>query len=234
MMTASAQVSAEFRGLTLFENAVAELDARILNHPFVKRCGRGTATMPELSSFLIQHGRYSAYFTRYLCGLISQLDDGADVLTLADNLAEELGYGSESQTPHSKIYRRMLEDLGIALDQAPTFPETQNLIDTMLMLCQQPRGLAGLGALYLGAEAIVPSLYTKIMNGLRSCGVAEDRLEFFAMHVECDDKHAATMYAIIERMIDAAPASVLPIVSGGEAAVNARLRLFDALPRSAS
>src|SRR5215472_5449246 len=107
MMTETVDASGDPRGMTIFENTRAELDARVLNHPFIRRCSRGTATMGELRNFLVQHGRYSAYFTRYLCGLISQLDDGADVLTLADNLAEELGYGAENRTPHSKIYHGM-------------------------------------------------------------------------------------------------------------------------------
>lgn len=218
-------------GWTIFENARTELAARVRMHPFVMRCDQGRVSFNELRNFLVQHGRYAGYFTRYLCALISQLEDSGDVLHLAQNLVEELGYGSDGQMPHSRIYSSMLEEFGITREAQPTFPETQHLIDTMFMLCRQPRGMAGLGALYLGAEAIVPATYVPIMEGLRSHDIPEQRLEFFAMHVRCDDEHAKTMRSIIERMIEDAPADAMRIVSAGELAVSARLRFFDGLSR---
>jgi pyrroloquinoline quinone (PQQ) biosynthesis protein C len=231
-MTTTIESSDLARSWTLFEDIRSELAARVLRHPFVARCGEGRASFDELRNFLVQHGRYASYFTRYLCALMSQLEDGGDVLHLAENLVEELGYGSDNRVPHSRIYGQMLEGFGVSLDTQAIFPETQNLIDTMFMLCRQPRGLAGLGALYLGAEAIVPVTYVTIMEGLRSHDVPEQRLEFFAMHVQCDDEHAKTMYSIIERMIEDSPADAMRIVSAGEMAVSARLRFFDGLSRA--
>jgi len=152
-----------------------------------------------------------------------------DVLRLAGNLAEELGYGDDRGAPHSQIYAEMLKTFGISLAKHATYPETQNLIDTMLMLCRQPGGLAGLGALCLGGEAVVPALYTRIIDGFRSCGVGVERLRFFAIHVECDDGHADTMYEIIARKIGHSESSGISTLNAGEIVVNARLRFFDAL-----
>lgn len=210
-------------------SAVAQLNARLLNHPFLVRCADGSVTLDELRRFLIQHGKYSAYFTRYLCALISQLDSGEDVLRLARNLAEELGYGSESRVPHSRIYADILRDFDISLDQHALYPETQNLIDTMFMLCRQPGGLAGLGALCLGAEALVPAMYSCIVEGFRQNGVDDSRLGFFLIHMACDDDHADTMYSMIEALAAASRSAHLRVLNAGEIAVNARLRFFDAL-----
>ena len=69
------------------------------SHPFLRRCADGSITMPELTRFLIQQGKYSAYFTRYLCALISGLSDAADVLALAENLSEELGMRGDARVP---------------------------------------------------------------------------------------------------------------------------------------
>jgi len=188
-------------------------------------------TLDELRNFLAQHGKYSRYFTRYLCALISHLDEGEDVLHLAENLTEELGYGgdAETRTPHWRIYAEMLKDFGIELDKCPTYPETQNLIDTMFMLCRQPHGTAGLGALCLGAEGLVPPLYSRIIAGFRNQGVELNRLAFFSIHIECDDDHAETMYKILARQIEQSQSSRLTALHAGEIAVNARLRFFDAL-----
>jgi pyrroloquinoline-quinone synthase len=211
------------------QHAASVFVERLLRHPFLVRCGDGTVTVGELREFLVQQGKYSSYFTRYLCALISHLEHGDDVLRLAGNLAEELGYGRSGQTPHSRIYADMLRGFGLALESHPTYPETQNLIDTMFMLCRQPGGTAGLGALCLGAEAVVPAVYARIIEGFRWCGVDMDRLQFFSLHVECDDDHARTMREIITRRVSSSRSSRISALSAGEIAINARLRFFDAL-----
>ena len=122
----------------LFRQAADEFTGRLLRHPFLARCSEGRATMDELRSYLVQQGKYSRYFTRYLCALMSSLEDGGDVLHLAENLAEELGFCEDDGTPHSRLYTQMLANFGIDLDKQPIQPETQNLIDTMFMLCRQP------------------------------------------------------------------------------------------------
>lgn len=217
--------------LSELQIASAELTDRALRHPFLAGCANGTVTLDELRSFLVQHGKYARYFTRYLCALISQLDEGDDVLRLAENLTEELGCGADAEmrTPHSRIYAEMLKDFGIDLDAHPINPETQNLIDTMFMLCRQPRGTAGLGAMCLGAEGLVPALYTRIIEGFRNRDVDLRRLEFFSIHVECDDGHAATMYEILARQTETSPSCRITALNAGEIAVSARLRFFDAL-----
>ena len=223
---------------TLRPALVSELEAtgedmvdRVLRHPFLAGCADGTVTLDQLRAFLVQHGKYARFFTRYLCALISQLDEGDDVLRLAENLTEELGFGPDAdvRTPHARIYADMLKDFGIDLAAYPINPETQNLIDTMFMLCRQPRGTAGLGAMCLGAEGLVPALYGRIMEGFRHCGVDAKRLEFFAIHIECDDDHAATMYEILARQTEASPSCRITALNAGDIAVNARLRFFDAL-----
>lgn len=211
--------------------ASAELATQIAMHPFLVRCRDGTITLPELLEFLVQQGKYSSYFTRYLCALMSQLEDGQDVLHLAANLSEELGYGGGAGEPHSVLYDTLLKDFGLSPQQHPTLPETQSLIDTMFMLCRQTGGLAGLGALCLGAEAIVPVVYSSIIAGFQSRGISLERLKFFSIHVDCDDGHADTMRQIIERKVRESRSSTLVVLSSAEIAINARLRFFTGLTR---
>jgi len=213
------------------ETASTELTDRVLRHPFLAGCAQGTVTLDQLRSFLVQHGKYARYFTRYLCALISQLDEGEDVLRLAENLTEELGCVPDAQmrTPHSRIYADMLEDFDIDLAAHPVNPETQNLVDTMFMLCRQPRGTAGLGAMCLGAEGLVPALYGRIIEGFRHHDVDLARLEFFTIHIECDDGHAATMHEILARQTEKSPSCRITALNAGDIAVSARLRFFDAL-----
>jgi pyrroloquinoline quinone (PQQ) biosynthesis protein C len=214
----------------VLQHTTRDFAHRLLAHPFLRRCGNGSVTMGELRRFLIQQGKYSRYFTRYLCALISQLDDSNDVLHLAANLVEELGYGADAHnTPHSHIYADMVASFGIQLEQHIVYPETQVLIDTMFMLCRQPGGIAGLGALCLGGEAIVPAIYARLIEGFLSCGVDIDQLQFFSIHVDCDDGHAETMYEIIARKTSNSISGRISAIQAGEIAINARLRFFDAI-----
>jgi len=209
----------------------ADFASQLLSHPFLMRCADGSVTREELNHLLIQQGKYSQYFTRYLCALISQLNNNKDVLQLAENLSEELGFGhdDDARIPHSHIYTEMLGHFGLNLDDAETLPETQALIDVMFMLCRQPSGVHGLAAMCLGAEAVVPSLYSRFVEGFRANGVHDDELKFFTIHIECDDGHAETMFDMLANLVQNSNANLVTARQAGEMVINARLRMFDAL-----
>jgi pyrroloquinoline-quinone synthase len=215
-------------------DAQRAMEERALGHPFLEHCARGSVGMAQLRRFLVQHGKYAAYFTRFLCAVISQLPESDQVRRLAGNLAEELGFGETRGVPHAQIYDEMLRGFGIALDAEPVYAETRHLIDTMFMLCRQPGGVAGLGALCLGAEALVPAVYARIVQGFRRHGVPPERLEFFYIHISCDDDHAATMVEILDGYCAGSPLHKLSAITAGDIAVGARMRLFDALLESRS
>lgn len=170
--------------------------------PFLQRCREGRVTLEELESFAVQHFHYSRHFTRYLCALLSNIRNDGDRLHLVDNLVDEMGLGKTTATPHSQLYREMLAKLGWTPETHTPHPETVRLVETMLESCRNPNPLIGLGALCLGAEAIVPHIYQQIIAGFRANHVDDEKLLFFKLHVECDDDHARTMKEIIERDLD--------------------------------
>ena len=178
---------------TVLETTKEVLIHRVRSHPFLERCRNGTITLNELKAFLVQQGLYSAYFTRYLCALMSNLPSSDAVLELAENLFEELGLDGGDSTPHHIIYRSMLERFGLSIRGIAPTPSTKKLIDTMLHHCKNPNPSYGLGAICLGAEALVPALYTDIITGFTACGVEVKDIDFFRIHVECDDGHAETL-----------------------------------------
>jgi pyrroloquinoline-quinone synthase len=213
-------------GAQLLEALVRRNTAVVREHPFVRRCAAGKATLPALKIFLAQHGKYGAHFTRYLCAVIANVEDGGDAAQLARNLADELGYGHEHAEPHSAIYARMLADFGLDQKRAPTLPGTQALIDTMSGYCRRENAAYGLAALYLGAEAIVPALYGDIMAGFLACGVPEASLEFFSIHIACDDGHGRVMHDILVRMLDQDPALREAAHEAATRTISARLDFF--------
>jgi pyrroloquinoline-quinone synthase len=199
--------------------------------PFLTRCREGTATRDELATFVRQQCHYSRHFTRYLSALLANLTDEVDRRDLVQNLFEEMGLGGLGGVPHAQIYREMMRTMGVFLDDEPVFAETQALVDTMFECCRSPRPMVGLGALCLGAEAIVPHLYSTIVNGFEAVGEPREHLSFFLIHIDGDDDHARTMQRIIARELEQRPASRVDLEYGAALAIAARVQFFTVLTK---
>jgi pyrroloquinoline quinone (PQQ) biosynthesis protein C len=197
--------------------------------PFLTRCREGMATRDELNTFVRQQGHYSRHFTRYLSALLANLTEERDRYELVQNLFEEMGLGAFGNVPHSQIYRGMMEAMGLALDDEAPFAETLALIDTMLECASSRRKMIGLGALCLGAEAIVPHVYSTVVRGFDSIGEPRAHLSFFLIHIDGDDEHAVTMRRIIEREVERDPSSRVDLEYGAARAIGARTAFFRGL-----
>lgn len=209
------------------DDAKLQFVEQLRGHSFLTRCRQGTITLDELKVFLVEQGFYSSYFTRYLCALMSNLPSNHEVLLLGQNLFEELGLGEGGSTPHHLIYRDMLGHFGLSLDGATPARGTLGLINTMLHHCRHPNAAFGLGAICLGAEALVPHIYSDLISGFTACGVAPEHIEFFRIHVECDDGHAQTIRDIMLSLAEGEGSQIDIMLTAGQALVDARWRFFD-------
>jgi len=211
-------------GLWLEPEWIDSLDAT----PFLTACREGTITLPELENFLSQQFFYSRHFTRYLCALLSNVINEGDRRELTENLVDETGMGKAGGVPHSVLYRDMMTNLGVDWTKQKPLPETLNLVQVMWESCRNPNPAVGLGALCLGAEAIVPHVYSQIVHGFESCGISAETLNFFNIHIACDDEHAVTMKNIIEREMRG-PEQFLTLRCAAARVISARARFFGAL-----
>lgn len=196
--------------------------------PFLTRCRAGQATRGELRAFVVQHHYYSRHFTRYLCALLANMANEGERLELAHNLFEELGFGDFGSVPHAQIYRSMMKAIGVAPTE-PILPSTEQLVDVMFTACRDPNPLVGLGALCLGAEAIVPHIYSQVVRGFLAQGTDPAALEFFKIHIEGDDAHALTMRKIIEAELAAHPELAVTLQMAARKAIFARKIFFDGI-----
>jgi pyrroloquinoline-quinone synthase len=87
----------------------------------------------------------------------------------------------------------------------------------------------GLGALCLGAEGIVPYLYSAVVEGFLAAGESVDKLKFFTLHIACDDDHAATMYRIIDKELAKDPDAISDLHDGAAKLIQARAAFLDSL-----
>ena len=207
-----------------------ELITKLRAHEFLIECREGTVSREAMYTFLTQQAIYGRHFTRLLCALMSNLQDNTQVYALADNLFEELGLDDEGVLPHSVLFQNMLRSFGI--EDPPNdsaLPGTLNLIDTMYAQCRDSDVGRGLGALCLGAEALVPAMYGDILRGLKALGHTDTDCTFFRLHIECDDGHAETMQEILEGLVQNDASRAEGITTAGRLAVEARLAFFDSI-----
>jgi pyrroloquinoline-quinone synthase len=209
----------------------AEWLEQLGNTDFLSRCRNGQVSRAELDIFVQQQQLYSGCFTRFLAALLANIEDDDHRLALTQNLFDEMGLGDAGNLPHSKLYRNMMASMGLVPSTAP-LPSTQRQIDTMFECCKSPNYMLGLGALCLGAEGIVPYLYQCVVDGFLSVGESREKLQFFTLHIECDDGHAETMNAIIARELQKSPSALLDLNYGAEKMIRARIGFFDGLSAS--
>ena len=204
---------------------IDELDAT----PFLTRCRAGTATRRELHSFVRQQFYYSRHFTRYLGALLSNTADDHDRFELTRNLFEEMGLGDGGGTPHAAIYREMMAAMNVHAADEPEHPATSRLTRTMFEACGNQSSTIGLAAIGLGAEAIVPHLYSQIVAGFLAVSEPTERLEFFHIHIAGDDAHAVTMRNILERELQRDPAQGGAVRRVARKVIQARVRFLEAV-----
>ncbi|MEJ2227468.1 MAG: iron-containing redox enzyme family protein [Alphaproteobacteria bacterium] len=204
---------------------------KVKTHSFLQRCQDGSVALDELKIFLVQQGLYATNFTKYLCATMSNLPSNAEIRPLAQNLFDESGFSGTK--PHAVIYDEMLENFGLSLKGAVPLSGTVKLINEMFRHCRNENPALGTGALCLGAEAIVPFVYTDIVKGFTQCGVNEDQLEFFTLHITVDDEHATTMGEIMASIAKDKPEQIANMVAAGRTLVDARMEFFTSIEEAA-
>jgi pyrroloquinoline-quinone synthase len=202
------------------------------SHPFLVRCRQGTVSSEEIKLYLVQQGLYDQYFTRYLCAMMSNLPSNEAVQTLAGNLVRELGLAPNRPKPHHVMYREMLERCSLTLEGADALPATQQLIDTMFKACRDGNPAIGLGAICLGSESLVPSIYSDIMAVLKAHGAQAQDLEFFRVYVDSDEGHAQTLCDLMAELASGRPDRTDRMLLAGQQLVSARLDFFSAIEQT--
>ncbi|MEY3162691.1 MAG: hypothetical protein RIT25_2685 [Planctomycetota bacterium] len=172
------------------------------SHPFwqnelFQACRAGALRREDFQFLFGQYHLYSRNFTRYLSGLMANLEDDLLRSRLSENLWEE-GGGAEPSRRHAQIFRNFLvQGLGLDLEAVRFLPATRQFVDRFLRECIDGSALHASAFLSLGTEAIVARMYAILVEGLHKAGIGDEHLEFFHIHMACDDAHAATLQDIL-------------------------------------
>lgn len=195
--------------------AEESLRHRAVRHPYLEALGSGT--LPDLrwalADFARQYRTYSSHFPRYLTTVISRLENPAHRGALLENLTEESGsYGDDELAelqkfgvqrewidgvPHPLLFQRFAASVGVQRDDVPESDQAACWRELFLALLASGSPAEALGALGLGTENIVRTIYQPFVAAIARVGTLAPRdTVFFPLHTAVDDHHQATLQAI--------------------------------------
>lgn len=190
------------------------LSSAAVNHPYLQAMREGDFPNVDLAfkDFAFQYGIYSAAFVRYVSAVIENLSNTEHKQILLSNLAEEQGNTHDVELPpdvlasvfgqpHTSLYRRFQEALGIDADYRKTARRCQTSLSwsrQFLQICKKNE-CVGVGAIGIGTELIVSRIYDQILEGLEAhTNLTMTQRVFFDLHSKCDEEHSAQLLSIAE------------------------------------
>lgn len=195
--------------------ATESLQHRAVQHPYLRALADNQ--LPDLhwalADFAKQYASYSAHFPRYLTTVISRLEDPAHRSALMENLTEESGVYEDEELqelenigiqrdwivgiPHPILFRRFASALGVDLKTRVESDQVACWREMFLGILAGGSAAEGLGALGLGTENIVQTLYGPFVKAIAHLGtLAPEDSVFFPLHTAVDDHHQATLQEI--------------------------------------
>jgi pyrroloquinoline quinone (PQQ) biosynthesis protein C len=195
--------------------AEESLRHRAVRHPYLRALHDGS--LPDsrwaLADFARHYYGYSANFPRYLTAVISRLDTAEHRRGLLDNLTEESGIYEEEEleilagmgvqrewiegVPHPQLFKRFSVAMGIDHSREQEADQVRGWRELFLLLLSNGTPAEAVGALGLGTENIVRTVYTPFLAAIsRVDDLAPQDAVFFPLHAAVDDHHQATLQAI--------------------------------------
>jgi pyrroloquinoline quinone (PQQ) biosynthesis protein C len=192
------------------------LQHRAVRHPYLKAMAAGAlpSLYGALQDFALHYYGYSAHFPRYLTALISKLEKPEHRAALLENLTEESGQYEEEELmelrefgvkpewivgiPHPVLFKRFRNSIGV--DNIAIEDDHIEVVcwrEQFLAIMNTGSAAEALGALGLGTETIVQTIYQPFVDAIQKVGTIkpEDSV-FFLLHTAVDDHHQATLKAI--------------------------------------
>ena len=155
--------------------------------------------MEALQDYARQYYQHVAAFPTYLSAVHSNTTDQVTRRHILANLMDE-----EAGNPnHPELWLQFAEGCGVSKEDVQgvePWEETRGLIETFRSVCKEGSTADGLAALY-AYESQIPAVSESKIAGLQQFyGITEARgTDYFSVHIEADQQHAATERALLEQ-----------------------------------
>lgn len=225
----------------LINEAIAH---RAINHPYLKALAKGEFTNMDavLKDFAAQYANYSAWFPRYLTGVISKLENSKHRNHLMDNLAEESGHLHEEDldairalgikdewvqgVPHPVLFKRFQTAMGA--ENTAVGIEVEIWRESFLSLIQNGTSVEAVGAIGLGTESVVKHIYKYLIEAIeKHTNLTLDQYVFFPLHTEVDDEHGLILLEIAEELASVNETAAMELRKGMLKSLNLRASFWD-------
>lgn len=175
-----------------------------INHPFLERFSKGNLSGEQVKTFAIHYYQHAKMFSHYIANIIPKIPHEKDRMLMVKNLMDEYGNLSLEKT-HPALFRKFLTGLGLTKKDWKKFkpiPEVTNFVDRLTMLTRYEPFLIGLGAVGPGVEWVIPTMFKKIVDGLkRSISIKEDDMEYWTSHIILDVEHGEAATTILRNYL---------------------------------
>jgi quercetin dioxygenase-like cupin family protein/pyrroloquinoline quinone (PQQ) biosynthesis protein C len=154
----------------------------------------GALSRDDLRYVFSQYHLYTSSFTRFLAAVMVNCESDLFRARLSENLWEE-GGGCDPERRHAQLFRNFLHrTLGVGdVARIDYEPFTREFVRDYLDQALRYEPMAATAFLAIGTEGIVPRAYEIMRRGLRQANIPDNELEFFDIHIACDDAHAVTL-----------------------------------------
>jgi pyrroloquinoline quinone (PQQ) biosynthesis protein C len=207
----SAQTPAAF----VSQLAAESLRHRAVRHPYLIAMADGTFpdTRWALADFAQHYYTYSLHFPRYLTTVISRLENPEHRKALLENLTEESGIYEEEELEelakfgvehewikgiaHPLLFRRFSDAIGVRRSDVGESDQVVCWREQFLQVLSSGPPAEALGALGLGTENIVRTIYGPFVKAINRLGdISPRNAVFFPLHTAVDDHHQETLQQI--------------------------------------
>jgi len=227
---------------SLEEDAVRH---RAVRHPLLQALAENR--LPDEHATLVAFARsyagYASHFPRYLTITIARLADPRHRAFLLENLQEESGEYEEAEietleaagldrewfdgVPHPELFERFSSTLGVSSTGRESVEAVDGWREAFCRVLEGASPAQAVGALGLGTEGIVSSIYGPFSAAVRRHPKLSGRAGvFFPLHSLVDEQHQAAFHSIAVEMARQ-PASREDLRRGMNKALDLRASYWD-------
>lgn len=218
---------------------------RAVRHPLLRVLAEGRQSDDHaiLFEFARTYPGYATHFPRYLTVTISRLQDPRHRALMLENLQEESGSYEEQEleeleaaglrrewfdgVAHPKLFDRFAHALGVPTEGRAPVEEVERWREAFLEVLTGSSPAQAIGALGLGTEGIVRSIYEPFAAAVRRHPELSARAAvFFPLHTAVDEQHQAALHSIAVDMARR-PKDRGDLRRGMDKALNLRARYWD-------